>query len=182
MNVKSYILFLTLISCFIYSQNESVNDSVFWSEDAKLKWSDFKGAVPFGDLGIKKAASSLEIVAEGVEFYLDSIPVFKIEAIFIKTESWTILKTEDLLKHEQGHFDITEIYARKLRKIYCELNKKKVADFNIYGQAFEKINSELHETHKFYDKEVYFIPENQIKWSEKISNELTELEEYKLKK
>jgi predicted secreted Zn-dependent protease len=41
-----------------------------------------------------------------------------VDANFSPRTSWVRLKdeTDQLLEHEQGHFDITELYARKLRK------------------------------------------------------------------
>lgn len=174
------VFFLLLILNTAYSQRKTESDSIRWSKEVKLEWKDFKGAVPFGDLGIKKAASSLETLASGIDFYEDSIPVFKVEAIFIKSKSWTILKNDDLLKHEQGHFDITEIYVRKLRRKYLELNKQKVSSVEKYSQEFEKTQNELDLEHQLYDKEVYFIPENREIWYKKIAKELKELEEYAL--
>lgn len=180
MSFKIFTLLSLFVSFTGYSQKESVKDSILWNKDYELEWSDFKGAVPFGDLGIKKAASSLETLASCIDFFEDSIPVFKVEAIFIKSKSWTILKNDDLLKHEQGHFDITEIYVRKLRRKYLELNKQKVSSVEKYSQEFEKTQNELDLEHQLYDKEVYFIPENREIWFKKIAKELKELEEYAL--
>lgn len=179
--MKNLYLYLLLITInVIYSQNTIEQDSIKWSREVKLEWKDFKGAVPFGDIGNKKAISSLEILASGIDFYEDSIPVFKIETYFYKKDSWAILKTDDVLLHEQGHFDITEIYARKLRKHYLELNKQKVTDISKYSQVYEDINKEMDIIHFNYDKEVNFIPENREIWYKKIAKELDELEEYAL--
>lgn len=174
------VFFLLLIFNITYSQCKKESDSIRWSKEVKLEWKDFKGAVPFGDIGNKKAISSLEILASGIDFYEDSIPVFKIETYFYKKGSWAILKTDDVLLHEQGHFDITEIYARKLRKHYLELNKQKVTDISKYSQVYEDINKEMDIVHFNYDKEVNFIPENLEIWYKKIARELKELEKYAL--
>ena len=179
--MKLYIFIFTFfIFNIFYSQSSMETDSIKWGKDVKLEWKDFKGAVPFGNIGNKKAVSSLEILASGIGFYEDSIPVFKIQVYFYKRDSWVVLKTDDILKHEQGHFDITEIYARKLRRIYSELNKQKVADINIYAETYEDINKELDIVNKQYDKEVNFIPENRAIWYKKIADELEELKDYKL--
>lgn len=176
-----YLYFLLITFNGIYSQNIIESDSIKWVEGVKLEWVDFKGGRPFGDLGITKAASAFEILATCIDFKEDSIPVFDIEVFFVKSKSWGILKTDDILRHEQGHFDIAEIYARKLRRIYKEMNNQKKSNVDEYSEAFEKIQNELDLVQKHYDKEVYFIEENQKKWYEKIAKELEELKEYKLK-
>lgn len=174
------VIFLLFIFNITYSQCKKESDSIRWSKEVKLEWKDFKGAVPFGDLGIKKAISSLEILATCIDFKEDSIPVFEIEVFFVKTKSWVVLKTDDILRHEQDHFDIAEIYARKLRKIYKEMNIQKKSNVDEYSNAFEKAQNELDLVQKHYDKEVNFIPENREIWYKKIAKELEELKDYAL--
>lgn len=178
---KINILIIALIFTTSYCQNTVEIDSIRWKEGVKLEWKDFKGGVPFGDSGIKKAASALGITASVKNSLEDSIPIFKVEVFFYRSQSWTILKTDDLLAHEQGHFDLTEIYARKLRKIYLELNNKKETDLNKYSKAYNEINDELDFAQDTYDKEVYFIDENKNKWFLKIAEELNNLKFYSLK-
>ncbi len=177
--MKKIFLFFFFYN-FVYSQNCNQNDSIYWSKDLKLVWEDFKGSIPFGEKGNKKAVSSLNIVAKGVGFDDNNLPNFKIQAIFIKSESWVVLKNIEILKHEQGHFDLTEIYCRKLRKVYKIMNKNKITDLNKYYLAYDKIDKELEKVHNQYDKEVNFIPENRIIWYNKIEKELEELKEYQL--
>jgi hypothetical protein len=172
------VFFLLLIFNTTYSQCKTESDSIRWGKEVKLKWKDFKGAVPFGYSDIKKATSAFEILATCVDFKEDSIPVFEIEVFFVKTKSWVILKTDDILRHEQGHFDIAEIYARKLRKIYKEINIQKKSNVDEYSNVFEKTQNELDLVQKQYDKEVNFIPENREIWYKKIAKELEELKDY----
>lgn len=170
-----YLYFLLITFNMVCSQNIVESDSIKWVEGIKLEWKDFKGAVPFGYSDIKKAASAFEILASCIDFKEDSIPIFDIEVFFVKSKSWGILKTDDILRHEQGHFDIAEIYARKLRRIYKEMNNQKKSNIDDYSEAFENIQNELDLVQKHYDKEVNFIPENRDIWYKKIANELEEL-------
>ncbi|RYD94296.1 MAG: DUF922 domain-containing protein [Sphingobacteriales bacterium] len=39
---------------------------------------------------------------------------YNITCNFQKTKSWGLMKTDYILAHEQGHFDITELCARRL--------------------------------------------------------------------
>jgi hypothetical protein len=45
---------------------------------------------------------------------------FNITALFSKNDSWMIIKSKDILFHEQIHFDIFELFARKMRKHLVE--------------------------------------------------------------
>ena len=44
----------------------------------------------------------------------DGVLVYQVTCNFSKQKSWGLLKTDYILAHEQGHFDITEIAARRL--------------------------------------------------------------------
>ncbi|CAM3908280.1 MULTISPECIES: hypothetical protein [Flavobacterium] len=171
MIAKIYLYIFLLLSFLGHTQNKIINDSILWNKDYKIKWTDFKGAVPFGDQGIKKAVSNISLNVSVIEF-INEIPLLKVEVYFHMEGSWTIVNTNDVLKHEQGHFDLAEIYAKKLRKIYKEMKERKISSTNEYFVAFEKINNELNTVQNKYDKEVYFSSENQIKWYEKIKKEL----------
>ena len=39
---------------------------------------------------------------------------YKIDCRFEKSKSWGLVKNDWILKHEQGHFDIAEIFAQKI--------------------------------------------------------------------
>ena len=45
---------------------------------------------------------------------------YKINCRLSKNKSWVRYKSDYVLSHEQGHFDITEIFARKLNKMMSE--------------------------------------------------------------
>ena len=45
---------------------------------------------------------------------------YHITCQFDKNSSWGRVKTDYILSHEQGHFDIAEIYTRKLCKAFRE--------------------------------------------------------------
>jgi predicted secreted Zn-dependent protease len=96
-------------------------------------------------------------------------------------KSWTKTSSDTILTHEKRHFDITEIYARKLRKAFKEkrfsqstLNKESKALFN-------SINKELNKQQVLYDKETNHSinRQQQLNWESKIEKELNALSEYK---
>ncbi len=80
--------------------------------------------------------------------------------------------------HEQLHFDIKELYIRKLRKGYEELVKKNVYENSAYSNLSEKILERCSTVQNEYDKEVRFNKTEQMEWRKQIDKGLEELKEY----
>ena len=86
------------------------------------------------------------------------------------------------MAHEQLHFDITELYARKFRQQVAHL----VVSNSIKSQLqnlHEKINKELALAQNTYDRETdnSVNLELQNKWNSYVKLELKKLEAYKSK-
>lgn len=173
------LLVFNLVSFLCFSQTNVEEDRLFWNDSIEVNWSDFKGEVPLGDLGIVKAAIATEIVAECIGYTDDCVPVFVVKTFCDRNSSWVIERNDDLLRHEQGHFDIAEIFARRIREKFYYYNQIKVCDVEKYSEVFNELLDELVLTNKLYDKEVYFSEEYASEWYKKIEDELNELEQYK---
>src|SRR6266436_4042982 len=89
--------------------------AIEWSADRKLKWDDYKRK-PKDGTGLD-TESAVYFTALGVGCKEGKV-VNQVRAVFEPDESWVdpTKKTDQLLKHEQGHFDLAELSARKLRK------------------------------------------------------------------
>ncbi|MFT7589451.1 MAG: putative secreted Zn-dependent protease [Limisphaerales bacterium] len=117
-----------------------------------LKWDDFRGAREHNtdvdavtSCGIKCAP----------QFTRDNKIRFEIACYFNAHQSWVNHKdaNDHLLSHEQGHFDIGEIYARKLRH---KLHKHQFKSRNINSQIQEIYDSVFEDYKKaqaLYDKQ-----------------------------
>ena len=147
-----------------------------WSATRKLTWNDYK-AKP--DSESDAAASTTSYLA--IEYNITSSSFgYKIQSRFSKTRSWGLHKTDYILSHEQGHFDIAEIFARKLNKLMSEYKFKK----NTYQQDLNKIYHDiLDEKEKIqndYDKESNHSinKEKQAEWLKKIEKMLEEYSDY----
>jgi predicted secreted Zn-dependent protease len=95
-------------------------------------------------------------------------------------KSWGLMKTDYILAHEQGHFDITEIFARKLNEALqnYEFNKKTFRkDINDIYQAIVKQKEEYQ---KMYDGETDHSRNKKIQyeWLEKIQELLAVTENF----
>lgn len=81
-----------------------------WLTDSRLTWEDFLCAPRRNSDAVASTSTALGIayqIKDGRFFY-------QVSCKFSKNKSWGLIKTPYILAHEQGHFDITEIFARKL--------------------------------------------------------------------
>lgn len=163
-----------------------VDDEVIsWRDDIKLTWNEFKGAP-------KNNHSAVAVTASGITFEFsvnetDSRIVSfdaKVYAHFYPNKSWYVKKegSDHILAHEQLHFDITELYARKFRKQIAQLkvtNNLKTELRALHSQ----INREVAIAQNTYDKESdnSVNREFQAKWATYVKQELAKLEAYKSK-
>src|ERR1700751_1707415 len=111
-------ILLLLISSFASMPTMEVQTneiSIIWQEGHLLTWSDFKGR-PENPNSV--ASTSYDIIKRIID-YGDSATII-IRAVFFPYKSWKRKgrNDEDILIHEQRHFDIAELYARKLRKSF----------------------------------------------------------------
>jgi len=86
-----------------------------WTQHPKLTWNDFRGRPPQSpaypsaesDTGFK-----YELLCRNGLLDIDAAAFFSPSGSWVKPSD----KTAELLRHEQGHFDMAELYALKLRK------------------------------------------------------------------
>ena len=85
------------------------------------------------------------------------------------------------INHEQGHFDIAEIYARKLRKEFRE-NVKTEKDYQLkFKLIYQVLNGEFLDYENYYDKITKrgTNAEKQKELEAEIKAQLKKLEPYK---
>ena len=86
-----------------------------WSAKRRLVIADFLGRPPAGDPLASSTSSNINADAKCRDFVFSSTA----QATFDPNTSWfrnPKLASEALLRHEQLHFDITEVYARLMRQ------------------------------------------------------------------
>lgn len=174
--MKYTVLLIALLAqpCLLFAQKK---DGVA-IEDRLLEWKDFKGK-PTGDYykASTYASMSYEPVMENNKYR------YIVTCLFHPKESWVskqFLKEADdsssvyLLKHEQGHYDITRVVTIELEKAMnsFEYNSKKIRyqTDSIFRSYFNK-NKTLQTA---YDKDTNHskVPDEQLKWNEKIKTAL----------
>ncbi|MEM1322574.1 MAG: hypothetical protein AAGG75_20080 [Bacteroidota bacterium] len=120
MQVKRISIYV-LLSVVVLLTGTSTNtpEIIYWDEDYKLSWDDFEGDPRFEYQSISALTSSGIVHYKGCR---DGKIIYKVQAYFEKHESWVKdeARTDHHLRHEQLHFDITELNARRLRKALKE--------------------------------------------------------------
>ena len=113
MRAINFLFIITILNYFNDSSIEPQN--IIWIKEIKLKWSDFKGAPK--ENTVLAAVSSVGISYKEISHSIDKY-FFEVNAEFEKNKSWVWSKkaSDSILVHEQGHFDLAEIYARKMRQ------------------------------------------------------------------
>ncbi len=153
-----------------------------WRNTSKLSWSDFK-AKP------RNTTNAAAVTASGLSFSFSikqsNIRVIsfttQVYAYFYPNESWYKPEqaNDHVLKHEQLHFDITELYARKFRQ---RISKLKISNTirKTLKALQEIINKELDQMQQQYDRETSHSrnAEAQKKWEKYIASELNKLSKY----
>ena len=192
----SILITIIIIACASAIKNEkkviSSNNEVYatekiiWSSEQKLSWNDFKGKNE-NSFNYTKAETSTIIETVNTYYDNENLPIYEIACYFLPKKSWTITSEQFALKHEQLHFDIGELYTRKIRKAFDSLNINKVKDFRKYENIFNSLNEKCSYYNDSYDSEVYQTNEDntlkfsfakQKEWNDKIKKQLKVLDNY----
>ena len=150
---------------------------IFWKEDQKLRWTDYKGK---SDPSVGAAASTATYLGIDYNFSPRGL-TYKITCSFSKNKSWTLHKSEYILSHEQGHFDIAEVHARILNKKMAAYKFDRNTYKNDLRKIYEEVISEKELMQNKYDEETNHSIEKdkQVEWLQKIKALLKDTEPYK---
>jgi predicted secreted Zn-dependent protease len=154
----------------------SQSNLIEWNPERRLTWKDFKAQPDKNSTNAALTSSSINI-----EFgYNNSGLKYNIKCRFDQNLSWGRIKNDYILAHEQGHFDIAEIHARKLHKALKAYKFQSRTVSKDVNKIYETI---MHEHHAFqgqYDQETNYSrnPAQQNAWYTKIEETLKALEEY----
>lgn len=158
----------------------NAQDKIFWEKNRKLEWADFQsGAKPNGS---KTAATTFC----GISYLLNSSTKkfsskqVKIQSFFVPSTSWAHPehKTDNVLMHEQSHFDIAELFARRFRKI--------ISDKSLDVKSLQKYYERIYDDYKAYQQDYETVTnhgrirDKQLEYSQKIDKEIKDLSDFKI--
>jgi hypothetical protein len=174
------VLLLMHFQVVVFSQSLGEIDSIHWRCNYKLQWSDFKGMPPAETSW--NAVCGSHIKAKG---YRDGkLPNFRVTNYFVRSESWSKDTTSiSLLEHERLHFDISEIFARKIRHAVDSLRRKGEANVKAYSKVIDSWLVVWDAWTETYDEETShgLRSSRHAEWVIKIRKELNVLEKYATK-
>ena len=163
-----YILFNSTNS---YSQ-------IQWDSTASINWDNFKGSPIERKLEFKAGTTSYLECEYGSH---DTCLFYNVRTFFDEVKSWHIDTTNELLEHEGGHFNISEIYARKIRQFLRINLRKEISDEKIRS-GINALEEQKERYQELYDREtnysINFV--TQKCWQLKIHKQLEELQEYRM--
>ncbi|WP_375434070.1 DUF922 domain-containing protein [uncultured Hymenobacter sp.] len=97
------------------TQAPPTKETIAWSAQRPLAWTDFKSKPMPADRLAALTSGNIDVQVGCTDFVFNS----SVKAVFLPQESWVrdaAKATPALLRHEQLHFDITELHARMLRQ------------------------------------------------------------------
>lgn len=116
------VLFLFILSSFSsegnLSQFPNDEEKMEWSASRLLTWNDFRGSPnPVSDFVATTNSGMSFTYSYSIRNGKREIS-FEVKSYFYPNSSWYLKEDASpyILKHEQTHFDISELLARKLRK------------------------------------------------------------------
>jgi hypothetical protein len=150
-------------------------EAILWNPEQRLTWANFKAEPPKNSEIAATTASGLSYQFSTTEkngkYELDYI----VGTYFYPDRSWyqSNICDEVILSHEQLHFDISELYARKMRKIMDNTTFTKNVKAEVKA-IYREINKELAEFQQVYDHETNYSRniEQQLSWNKKIKEAL----------
>ena len=163
---------------FLSFTKQSQSEIIIWSKNRPLTWYDFKAQ--FITTSIHGATTCSGINSNWKtkkdSVFLSILAVMDPLCSRVKQD----FRTYSSLKHEQLHFDISELYARKLRQTILtqKLVKK---DLGIVLKTLVATNDKLLTDYQSkYDTETNHsqIKSKQLEWEKKVAAELKALESY----
>ena len=180
-NIQPAIRILALALILQSFRQSSETKYLFWKPEVKLKWTDFQGHVKPEDDDAASASyigffHKIKKCQHPDSIFVDS------RAFFNKSSSWVKIPvlTPSLLSHEQLHFDLAELYARKFRKSMQRAKIKMGTLILCVDSNYKYYSAKADSIHFRYDVETNhgLNNTNQFQWEEKVKNEMSEMALY----
>ncbi len=173
-------VFLIFTAFYMPSPFGQKNDKLYWSSERTLNWSDFKAS---SQSRAHYHAYSMLSLSYTPLFNTDKELEIGVYASFNPYQSWvkSSQRTDRLLSHEQKHFDLCEVYRRKLKKRIQEYRYYTPANTNdVLKRLFKESFDEYDKAQRKYDEDTNHSinHKKQLEWNARINQQLKELSKY----
>lgn len=161
------ILLIILVSLAFTKEDETI----VWSSYYTLTWEDFKAPPNYN-------SGAAAVTASGISYSLSAYILggktevdCKVFAYFYPNKSWYKKEHSNdvILAHERLHFDITELHARKLRRMIANTtfdSDVKLTVSKMYKQVIKELDSVqgMYDTQTNYSRNIH----QQNAWQQKV--------------
>lgn len=168
---------MTLLLLFL----TQLPSNIYWHENNQLSWDDFLASEKEKYTYDAESWTGFNYSYSGeydetsIRLTVSVVTTFNRDKSWVKKEK----KSDKLLRHEQLHFDITELVSRQIRKEIMEyrFSENFRKEINQIHNKYEKIRAELQNE---YDRDTDHsnIEDKQAKWEKDIAKKLESLEKY----
>jgi hypothetical protein len=150
-----------------------------WSANRPLTWADFKSKPTPAEKLAALTSATIDVQVGCTDFIFTS----NVRAVFVPTESWvrdSASATPNLLRHEQLHFNITELHARRMRQKIALLKLNCTRLQPTFKNATNVIFTEWQKEEARYDQETNhgLNLDRQKNWEIQVKQRLAMLEQY----
>ena len=180
--MKSFLAIVLFIVCYNVQSQQSP-EKIFW-RDEPLTWNDFQAPVDKSSSYQANTNAGLSY-SWGVRNENGIVSLhYEVFSFFNPQSSWVVpeSKNDYLLSHEQLHFDITELHARKLRKYLADLSVDQLGKRpkEVLNSFYTRIEKERGAMQNKYDRETNHSlnKEAEAKWQQYVKDELNKLKDY----
>jgi len=159
-------------------KNLSPDDIIYWSENKRLKLGDFKGrdVKDVYNRAVTRGGISTTSDISGDTLIVTSRSMFNRTQSAVKPG----FETFAILEHEQLHFDILELFSRKLKKAISDHGPYKYSEARYAVEKLKiEINQIMRDTQSLYDEEATPSRDKQREWLNKIAVELQSLKAFR---
>jgi len=178
------IFCIVLSTSGLFSQQAPL---IEYSTVTSFNWDMFKGKINIqhlNEMGDNTQAVTVSNLTYAASAITDKSATIKVVAEFNPNESWTrypkMERQEIALDHEKRHFDITEIYARKIRKALTTGQFTSRHFIDTMDNLFKDLTSQHRAEQQKYDHETMHSMDaaQQKKWNKWIDEQLEVLSDY----
>jgi uncharacterized protein DUF922 len=151
-------------------------EEIPWVSERRLTWEDYLCEPVKNTDAVASTSTSLGIAYQ----VLNSRLTYHITCGFSKKKSWGLVRTNYILAHEQGHFDITEIFARKLYEALQNYQFNRKSFKRDINQIYQSVVKQKEEFQEMYDGDTDHSRNRKIQyeWLDRIDKMLGETDIY----
>lgn len=178
LKLYAWILFI-LVSSPAWCQVDTSRYQT-WDASNVLQWHDYR----VSQRNIAKHGFVVSAITSYQYYFfpreLHSDSCLNVLTLFRKKASWVRDTTEQIvLEHERIHFDIAELYARKMRKKFQSFRDAQYAVSDIYYQVDSLLDA-VDQCQEQFDRDTFFGRSSRIQeqWRDRVDAELEQLGEF----